>query len=229
MSNPGTLLAYGDPHGDFVPLFRAVKEHSPSAVLIVGDFDPPAPLRVVLAPLLEAGIDVRWIPGNHEGDSQEWYDRTFGDMPERSLHGRCATLAGARVVGLGGVFRERVWWPRDDAAAKPEYRTRVEARRAHGERKTPPLRQAITIFPEDWERAATNGGDILVCHEAPTSHPYGFAAIDALARRVRARLVIHGHHHRPHEGRIEWPGGGCAVRGLGRAEPWVVELPSPSN
>lgn len=226
MTSTGPLLAYGDPHGEFTPLFRAAQEHRPAAVLIVGDFDPSKPIRQILAPLLEQGIRVRWIPGNHDGDSSEWHERTLLDWPEANLHSRLDELCGLRVAGLGGTFRERIWWPKDDAAAAPAFWSRAEAQKAHGHGKTMPLWNSVTVYPEDWAATADLWADILVCHEAPTSHRYGFAGIDELARRTGARLVIHGHHHLPHEGRIEWQGGGCAVRGLGRAEPWLVEIPS---
>ncbi|MBT2320799.1 hypothetical protein J7E62_00295 [Variovorax paradoxus] len=35
--------------------------------------------------------------------------------------------------------------------------------------------------------------DILVSHEAPAAHPFGFAAVDELAISLGARLVVHGH------------------------------------
>jgi cytosine/adenosine deaminase-related metal-dependent hydrolase len=37
--------------------------------------------------------------------------------------------------------------------------------------------------------------DILVTHEAPSCHPYGFAAIDALARAMGVVRSFHGHQH----------------------------------
>ena len=37
--------------------------------------------------------------------------------------------------------------------------------------------------------------DILVTHEAPSSHPHGFAAIDELANRLGATTSFHGRHH----------------------------------
>ncbi len=32
-------------------------------------------------------------------------------------------------------------------------------------------------------------------HEAPSSHPAGSSALDALARAMGVRLIVHGHHH----------------------------------
>jgi len=57
--------------------------------------------------------------------------------------------------------------------------------------------------------------DILVAHEAPSTHTHGFAALDDLARTLRVRLVVHGHHHTSLSGVIA---DGIAVIGLGKAE-----------
>jgi hypothetical protein len=65
--------------------------------------------------------------------------------------------------------------------------------------------------------------DILVTHEAPTSHPHGFAPIDALAEACGARLIVHGHHHQSYEAVLA---SGIRVRGLGLAEPWLLDLPA---
>ena len=52
-----------------------------------------------------------------------------------------------------------------------------------------------SIWPEDYDYLAGQKADILVTHEAPSSHPAGVAALDALARAMGARLIVHGHHH----------------------------------
>lgn len=62
--------------------------------------------------------------------------------------------------------------------------------------------------------------DVLITHEASTTHRHGFAAIDELARRTRAKLVIHGHHHRSSD---VVTAGGMRVVGLAKAE--VFQLP----
>ena len=51
------------------------------------------------------------------------------------------------------------------------------------------------IWPEDIEALASQQADILVTHEAPSSHPACSAVIDELARRMGARMIVHGHHH----------------------------------
>jgi hypothetical protein len=46
---------------------------------------------------------------------------------------------------------------------------------------------AMAIWREDIEALAAQRADVLVTHEAPSSHPSGVAVIDALARRMGAR------------------------------------------
>ncbi len=57
--------------------------------------------------------------------------------------------------------------------------------------------------------------DVLVCHEAPSCHRYGFGALDDLAAAMRVSLVVHGHHHTDHDGAIA--GGKIRVMGVGLA------------
>jgi predicted phosphodiesterase len=76
-----------------------------------------------------------------------------------------------------------------------------------------------TIFEEDVRQFEGQRADILVCHEAPTPHRYGFAAIAKLAAELRGRLVVHGHHHRSEEYRTE---AGIRVHSLGLAEVWAM-------
>jgi len=59
-----------------------------------------------------------------------------------------------------------------------------------------------------------------VTHEAPSSHPHGFEVIDRLAENAGARLIVHGHQHQSYAATLP---GGVRVRGLGLAEPWVME------
>ena len=51
------------------------------------------------------------------------------------------------------------------------------------------------IWPEDIEALAAQRADVLVTHEAPSSHPAGNGTLDELARAMGARLIVHGHHH----------------------------------
>lgn len=225
-ASPG-LLFYGDPHGQWKPLYRAVEEHRPAAVVLLGDFELDAPLRDKLAPVWDLVPAWRWIIGNHDVDSEAEYDFLFGSFPEGSLHGRCEEIAGLRVAGLGGIYKGSVWYPRisGDLAGEPAaYASRRDMLRAtrRGDRWRDglPRRHRDTIFPEDHAALGKLRADILVCHEAPTSHRNGFGAIDDLARDMRVKLVVHGHHHASYDGQTK---DGIQVKGLGLAEAWMVE------
>lgn len=126
------------------------------------------------------------------------------------------------VTGLGGVFKERVWYPRFQAAV-PVRATRRDYLRQlpRGERWRGglPLRVRDAIFPEDVEALRSMMADLLVTHEAPTCHRYGFVGIDMAAQACRARLVIHGHHHESSSACLS---SGVPVRGLGRTEVLVL-------
>lgn len=218
----GGILFYGDPHGNWRPLFRAAKTHEPAAVVLLGDMDLEVPLRQQLHPLFEAGIMVRWIPGNHDVDKIEWHDRLWEDFPGGNLHGGWAQLGGMIVAGLGGVYKEKVWYPKY-GDEQPLFKTRTELIRSISRddrfRGGLPLSHRDTILPADHVELRHLKPEILVCHEAPTSHKHGFGGIDDLARDMKVRLVVHGHHHHSYTGRTR---GGTWVRGLGKAEPWVV-------
>jgi len=101
MSEP-TIFFAGDPHGVFDPLIEAVLEHRPDALVILGDMGLERPLDEVLAPI--PGItQVYWIPGNHDGDRDEWHDHLFGSgLADRNLHGRVFQVPKIRIAGLGG-------------------------------------------------------------------------------------------------------------------------------
>ncbi len=212
------IIIYGDPHGEWGPLLQACATDKPDGVVILGDCDLSRPLREEIAPLFDAGIRVRWIPGNHDADTLKMHDRLWGDYPEGSLHGRWVDLGGMVVAGLGGVFKASVWYPRYERA-EPVHRDRRtylrQLQRSDQWRHGLPLRLRDAIFPEDVEALSNLRVDILVTHEAPTSHKSGFVGIDDAATRCRARLVVHGHHHVNYSGVTA---GGIPVRGLAKAE-----------
>ncbi len=218
-----TFIAYGDPHGNYKPLRTAVADHAPTSLILLGDLDLVRPLQEELA-ASAPGVDAWWIAGNHDGDSPEWHDRLFLSAPDRNLNARFADLDGLRVGGLGGIFRERIWYPRF-ADEQPTYKSRDEMVRMmkHQERwrKGVPLKHRVSIWKDDYDRLAGLRLDVLVTHEAPTSHRHGFQAIDRLVKATGAKLVIHGHHHQSYAAELP---GGIRVRGLGKAEAWKVEI-----
>lgn len=107
---------------------------------------------------------------------------------------------GLLIGGLGGVFKGSIWYPREGEDAEATWRTRSEylksLRPPERWKKGLPLRQRDTIFPEDAEKVGKLSLDVLVCHEAPLPHRYGFGALNALAGLTGARLLVHGHHQR---------------------------------
>ncbi|MBK1669031.1 hypothetical protein CKO28_13415 [Rhodovibrio sodomensis] len=208
------VLFYGDPHGEWRPLFRACEIEAPDAVVLMGDMDLDEPLSDKVRPLTDAGVAVHWIAGNHDGDRTEWHDRLFhGGLEGGNLNARVADLGGVRVAGLGGVFRSKIWHPLDGDgtvrfATRAEYLAiqKPQARWRGGM----PLKQRVSIFYEDFDALAGKRADVLVTHEAPSCHPYGMGEFDDLARSLGASLIVHGHHHRPYEDRLP-----CGIEVLG--------------
>ena len=137
---------------------------------------------------------------------------------------------GLLIGGLGGVFKGSIWYPREGEDAEATWRTRSEylksLRPPERWKKGLPLRQRDTIFPEDAEKVGKLSLDVLVCHEAPLPHRYGFGALNALAGLTGARLLVHGHHHRTEAYTASLPCGRTLhVQSLGKAEPWILEMP----
>jgi hypothetical protein len=110
-------------------------------------------------------------------------------------------IAGVRVAGLSGIFRPRVWdgrrapsllrradLPADLAKLGPSLRAEHVAALTHS-------LSTIAIWHEDVEAMAAMRADVLVVHDAPCSHRDGHAVLTDLARRMGARVVLHGHHH----------------------------------
>lgn len=229
---PPKIMFAGDPHGNFKPLIREVMKVRPTAVVTLGDHDLERPLVDELSDVLEAGSRVYWIPGNHDGDMELWYRNLFcGISGLWNLHGRVINIEGIRVAGLGGVFREKVWFP---GQSEPKFHKRSHMLfatpnkghqgkwRAPGEQEPGlPMKHRVTIFPEDIEKLSRRVADVLVCHEAPSNHKYGFPVIDELARSLGVKLIVHGHHHLSYAGSLD---NGIKVIGVGLAETYLHEF-----
>jgi hypothetical protein len=217
------IVIAGDPHGNFAPVLRACGDLAPGMLVLVGDCDLRAPLRQVLAPLFAAGWDLRWILGNKDAETEAVFDNLAGDHPEGDIGSRVIEFAGQRIAGLGGVFKPRIWDP--NSGEPPNFATRsaflesLDAREHW--RGGLPLWHRDSIFPEDFSRLGRHRFDVLIAHEAPSSHRHGFAAIDRLAELGAARLIVHGHHHEAYAATLP---NGISVRGLAAAEAWVLAL-----
>jgi hypothetical protein len=217
-----TVIA-GDPHGNFAPILRFCGALEPGTLILVGDCDLTVPLRQVLAPLFGTGWAVHWILGNKDTETEAVFDRLAADHPEGDIGGKVIKVAGLRIAGLGGVFKPRIWDP--NSGEPPSFSTRHEFlasldAREHW-RGGLPLWHRDSIFPEDFARLGQHRFDVLMSHEAPSSHRHGFAAIDRLAELTAARLIVHGHHHESYTAQLA---NGINVRGLSVAETWLLAV-----
>jgi predicted phosphodiesterase len=204
-----TIVFIGDIHQMWGRVERGLSrlQTLPTVAVILGDVQCDKPLDQLAAPLLSRGIAVHWIFGNHDNDGGPEMWRFLTEpahnpiTAERSLHGRITTIEGVRIAGLGGTFRPRIWEPPD----APRLQGRAELPddvRQMGRGWRPEHIEALVhslgttaIWPEDYDDLASQRADILVTHEAPSSHPAGNVALDGLARAMGARLIVHGHHH----------------------------------
>lgn len=205
----------GDTHGQqtkhvLCALERTPQEERPKAVIYLGDMESERPFHEEVRSLLDAGIEVWWIPGNHDTEHAGSFRNLFEcELADRNLHGRVVEIAGLRVAGLGGVFRRNIWYSRD-GNMEPEFqsyldylkhlnRTRpARERKADAElrpRSAEEIKHLSSIFPDVVETLSRQRADILVTHEAPGCHPYGFQVIGDLALSMRVKHVFHGHHH----------------------------------
>jgi predicted phosphodiesterase len=195
LKTPPKFLFFGDPHGSFEFVIRCIQNYEPEAVVLLGDIQAQRPLQVELAGVLDL-TEVWWILGNHDTDSDDDHDNLFGsELAHRNLHGRVVEIAGARVAGLGGIFRESIWSP----PLEPAYRSAADRLKViHASerwRDGLPRRHRSSIFPDEYERLARQRADILVTHEGLGGHPQGWNALDDLAMSLDVQLVIHGHLH----------------------------------
>lgn len=201
------LFFCGDPHGEFSHIIEAATSRRPDAVILLGDMECTTPLQEELALILDF-TQVYWIPGNHDTGSEKHYDNLFGStLADRNLHGRIVDIAGVKIAGLGGVFRGQIWNPQQVQAPRfssaEDYLYRVG--RGNRWRDGLTLKHRSTIFPDVYAKILTlgkhiDGADILVTHEAPHMHEFGFKAITDLAiglslKTDRRLKSFHGHLH----------------------------------
>jgi predicted phosphodiesterase len=204
-----TIVFIGDIHQMWDRVERGLSklENLPTAAVILGDVQCDKPLDELAAPLLSRRIAVHWIFGNHDNDGGPgmWHFLTNPShnpmTADRSLHACVSLIEGLRIAGIGGTFRPRIW----EAPAPPRLHGREalpeDLRRMAGGWRPEHIEALVhslgttAIWPEDYESLAGQKADILVTHEAPSSHPAGNAALDALARSMGVRLIVHGHHH----------------------------------
>jgi len=210
------VLYCGDPHGEFRHVIRAAEELRPSALVLLGDLEPERPLHEELGSIASK---VWFIHGNHDTDSDSnWSNVWESRLAERNIHGRVVTLPdGTRLAGLGGVFRESVWYP--SLATPPRCRTPAEHDAATPRwdlwRAGRPRKHWSSIYPEELDRLADLQADVLITHEAPGYHRHGFEILDTLAQSIGARVVVHGHHHDRIDSCARWTKQGFKSFGVG--------------
>jgi predicted phosphodiesterase len=208
---------FGDPHGNFRPVKTAL-EKAPKFSFFLGDFDLDQPRDLELANLSGAGSAIHFIHGNHDADRESWHDFVFeGPMADRNISGRVIDAGEVRIAGLGGVFHEAVWHP-NNKNGEQIFTSRAEymiSGRPQPWRGGLPLRHRSTIFPEDFNQLASLEADILITHEAPSSHRYGHSQIDDLAEILGVKLIVHGHLHQEYRAVLS---NGIAVIGPGKAQ-----------
>lgn len=219
------ILMLGDTHGNFSHILPVVRDRKPAAVILLGDVQARRPLEQELAEVM-ALTEIWWIHGNHDTDTQADHGNLFRSaLADRSLHARVVEIDGVRVAGLGGIFREKIWWP-VPVESKPVFANydeleqhinrelanrKISNAKAHKEL----LKHRSTIFHDGWLMLYGQQADILVTHEAPSCHPHGFKAIDVLARSMKVKTAFHGHHHDRIPYESQWSRLGFAAYGVG--------------
>ena len=192
------ILFCGDTHGRLQHVVDAALRLHPMAVVLLGDIESPRPLHVELAPIRDL---VWWIHGNHDTDHPASYAHLYeSELADRCIDGKVVTLAdGTRLAGLGGVFREKTWYPPAPARHQSYDDWLKTLQRGWQKREAMYQTQRLThrssIYPETYLRLAAQRADILVSHEAGGSHPNGFDAIDELAAVMDVQMTLHGHQH----------------------------------
>ena len=223
MSTPN-ILFFGDNHGRFSHVIKAVETEKPDAIVLLGDLEPQRPLEVELAPIMGQTI-IRFIHGNHDTDTHFNVRNVFeSKLAHCNLDGRVENICGVRIAGLGGVFRGKVWTP----PTEPRHRSFAEWHQAMRRSRAPigptsvdtilatqVRTQQSTIFPDVYDRLSLLRADVLVTHEAPSCHKHGFEAIDDLARALGVKASFHGHHHDSLKYRDQWDVLGFQAHGVG--------------
>ncbi|MDD5322862.1 MAG: metallophosphoesterase [Methylococcales bacterium] len=201
MNQHSRILFAGDPHGNFKPLIAAVHKYQPEAVILLGDYDLEMPLESCLQEIVNL-TEIWWIAGNYDFESPEKYNNLFHSaLSDKDLHLKVTKIAGLRVAGLGGIFLGRVWYPPQQPKwlGKQHY---LYNQSVNIKRFDLSLKYKSAIWHDEFEILKTLKADILVTHEAPGSHRYGFKAIDELAIAMGVKNIFHGHLHENYIGTI---------------------------
>ncbi|WP_297573272.1 metallophosphoesterase [uncultured Deefgea sp.] len=209
----------GDVHGQFGHVISAVQQHRPDAIVLLGDLQAPQPLETVLADIIDL-TEVWYIHGNHDTDGTRDYCNLWDSgMSERNLHGRVVEIAGVRIAGLGGIFRGHIWMPPNNSVYASPAHYLQHCGKANQWRGGLPRKQRSSIFYVDYQALAHEKADIMVTHEAPSCHPWGFSVLDRLGQAMGIEKSFHGHQHdslnyREHDARLGFKAYGVALRSI---------------
>ena len=197
----------GDPHGQIEDIPKTLLRLQADAVVFLGDFFDKGfntqaleALRGLFEAIQANNIQLRYILGNHDHPSIEAAEFFEDEYPHLNLNAKVEVLGkhGLRVAGLGGVFRGRVWYPRETNET-PAFNNQAEllAQTPRNERIKGglPLKQRSTLMPDDYYQLWEQQADVLVTHEAPRYMESGFVALDELVNQMGVKLLVHGHHH----------------------------------
>ncbi|WP_457836116.1 metallophosphoesterase, partial [Staphylococcus aureus] len=78
----------GDPHGCWDLIVPTILERRPTAIVLLGDMELARPLHAEMKPILDAGIEVYFIPGNHDGDDPDGLAYLLdSDLADNNLSG----------------------------------------------------------------------------------------------------------------------------------------------
>ncbi len=115
------IFILGDNHGCFDHIAPAIVAeraagHEVEAVIFLGDIEAQRDFGLQIAPIEALGVEVFWIVGNHDTDTEENW-RHLQNSQHRRIDGKVVEIAGLRIAGLGGVFRGAIWFPRDSKNA----------------------------------------------------------------------------------------------------------------
>jgi predicted phosphodiesterase len=192
--NLSRILFAGDPHGNFKPIVKAVIRYQPEAVIMLGDYDLEKPLDHYLQEIISL-TQIWWIAGNHDFLTASHYNNLFKSaLADHHLHLQVKEIAGLRIAGLSGIFLGRVWYPpKPPIWQNKQHFFETCKKRFRDERLS--LKLECAIWHNEFEALKALKADVLVCHEAPNSHRFGFSAIGELAAAMEVKYVFHGHLH----------------------------------
>ncbi len=218
MSRNNRILFAGDPHGDFQSLIDSAIANRPDAVVLLGDCDLERPLEHYLQKII-ALTRIWWIPGNHDFDFPRRYHYLFNsELAEYGLHLKVHEIAGLRIAGLGGIFLGRIWYP----PQKPRWKNKAHYlanQSGHIKKNGLSLKLKSAIWHDEVESLKRLKADILVTHEAPGCHEYGFRVIDDIAKAMGVKKIFHGHQHDSYYAKLPYD-----IEVFGVADRSVVDL-----